>query len=127
MLNRNKDININLILKIEGGKKLMKKGVLILILICILIFFGLSGCIEESIIEGTGTVKYINIEGGFYGILSDTSFFGFKSLDPVNLPIDFKEDGLQVKFKAIILWNQMSFHMWGIMIKIIEIENLDQW
>ena len=104
----------------------MKKNILIIVIIFFLIFGGLSGCTQMSIIEGTGTVKYIDLEGGFYGIISDTSFFGFKSLDPINLPVKFQEDGLQVKFKARILWNQVSIHMWGLIVKIIEIEQLHE-
>ena len=103
----------------------MNKRLLIIGTIFLLIFGELSGCIQKSMIEGTGTITYIDLEGGFYGIISDTSFFGFKSLDPINLPIEFQEDGLRVKFKARILWNQVSFHMWGLIVKILEIERLD--
>lgn len=103
----------------------MNKHLLIIGTIFLLIFGGLSGCLQKSIIEGTGTIKYIDLEGGFYGIISDTSFFGFNSFDPINLPLEFQEDGLRVKFKARILWNQVSIHMWGLIVKIIEIEQLD--
>ncbi len=103
----------------------MNKRLLISVIILLLVFGGLSGCIQISIIEGTGTVKYIDLEGGFYGIISDTMFFGFKSLDPINLPVEFQEDGSRVKFKARILWNQVSIHMWGLIVKILEIERLD--
>ena len=102
----------------------MNKGLLIIGTIFLLIFCGLSGCIQKSIIEGTGTINYIDLEGGFYGIISDNSFYGFKSLDPINLPVEFQEDGLRVKFKARILWNRVSFHMWGLMVEILEIEQI---
>jgi len=100
----------------------MNKRFLIIVIILFLLFVGLNGCTHSYIIEGTGTVEYIDFEGGFYGIISDTSFFGFKYLDPINLPVEFQEDGLRVKFKARILWNQYGFHMWGLIVKIIEIE-----
>ena len=35
------------------------------------------------------------------------------------------EDGLRVKFKALVTFGQYSYHMWGTMIRILEIEKLD--
>jgi hypothetical protein len=84
----------------------------------------LSGCLEP-VIEGEGTIVYVEIEGGFYGIIFDTEFEKLKRLDPINLPSEFMEDGLPVRFKAKILRNYVSVHMWGVIVEIIEIERID--
>jgi len=101
-------------------KKMLVSIVLILFLSVIL-----SGCLEEYKIEDTGTIIICDFEGGFYGILSDDFHNGEKKFDPINLPSEFKEDGLRVKFKAIVSLFQYSFHMWGTIIVILEIEKLD--
>ena len=67
--------------------------------------------------SGTGEVKYIDIEGGFYGIVSNDG----RCYDPINLPSEFMNDGLQINFKVKILENQISFHMWGTLVEILEI------
>ncbi len=91
----------------------MKKRQLIVCIIVLFVLGGVSGCItnppEEKIpiVDGTGTIVYNDFEGGFYGIIEDE---GLK-LDPINLPLEFKEDGLQVKFKAILLHKVFSYHM----------------
>ncbi len=101
------------------------KKMLLGIVIVIVLSAVLSGCLEKQIIEGKGTIVYNDFEGGFYGIISDESYYGSNKLDPNNLPSEFKEDGLRVKFKVRVLLNKYSFHMWGLMVKILEIERLD--
>jgi len=71
-------------------------------------------------IHTTGTVTYIGIEGGFYGIIADDD----SHYDPLNLPEGFKTDGLRVIFSAIIKRDFFSFHMWGLVIEIIDIQLL---
>ncbi len=44
--------------------------------------------------------------------------------DPVNLDEEFQVDGLRVRFKARISESQVSSHMWGTIVEIIEIQNL---
>jgi hypothetical protein len=70
----------------------------------------------------TGTIKYIKLEGGFYGIISDDG----KHYDPLNLPVKYQKDGLKVKVKASLADNQASFHMWGTLINIISINAFHQ-
>ena len=86
------------------------------LLLFVLLFF--SAC-EESL-EQTGTIKYIELEGGFYGISGDDG----KNYDPVNLPQQFKEDNIRVRFKFRYSENQVSFHQWGTLIEILEIERI---
>ena len=71
-------------------------------------------------IVGTGTVVYISIEGGFYGIKADDG----KAYDPMNLPAEFRKDGLRVRFEAKELKGAASFHMWGIIVEIVHIQAL---
>lgn len=66
----------------------------------------------------TGTVRHVALEGGFYGIVAE----GGRRYDPVNLPDDFKQDGLSVICRARVLRDRASFHMWGQLIEIIEIQ-----
>ena len=95
----------------------MKKHLIISGIIFVLLIVGLSGC-NEKYVEGTGTIQYNDFEGGFYGIVGDDG----KYYDTINLPIEYEEDGLRVKYTLKILEDQMSFHMWGIVVEIIEIE-----
>jgi L-ascorbate metabolism protein UlaG (beta-lactamase superfamily) len=66
----------------------------------------------------TGQIKFLNIEGGFYGILADDG----QKFDPLNLPAQFKKDGLRVRFAVKVKEGMASFHMWG---KIVEIVNIE--
>jgi hypothetical protein len=68
----------------------------------------------------TGTVKHITLEGGFYGIIGDSG----ARYDPINMPKEFKIDGLRVRFTAKRQTGAVSFHMWGTLIEIISIEKL---
>jgi hypothetical protein len=96
-------------------------------LICLVVVAGAIACrtVSQPNKDGsdgwiTGTVKYIQLEGGFYGILGDQG----DRFDPVNLPESFKQDGFRVKFQMEKLPNQMSFHMWGKLVTITDIERL---
>ena len=71
-------------------------------------------------IQGTGTIRYIDLEGGFYGIIGDDQ----EHYDPINLPEAYKQDNVRVEYKARLAPNQMSDHMWGKIIYILEIEQL---
>jgi len=87
----------------------------------ILILFGLlslllSACPKEKTML-PGTVRYISVEGGFYGIVGDDG----KRYDPVNLSASFRENNLRVRFRGKILKDRVSFHMWG---ELFEIERI---
>ncbi len=70
-----------------------------------------------EIIEFTGTVLHVPLEGGFYGILSEHD----RKYDPVNLPESFRHDGMDIRLKARTLPGAVGFHMWGKRIEILEI------
>ena len=75
---------------------------------------------DPDILSSNGTVKYISLEGGFYGIITDAN----EPLDPVNLSKEFQKDGMRVTFSYKIKKDAASFHMWGQIIELIEIKEL---
>ncbi len=95
-------------------RKVLVVGMIILSTIVI------SGCLEKDIVIGSGVIKYIDLEGGFFGIISDDG----EKYDPLNLPNELKQDGLNVNFKIRIAKRQMSIHMWGTIVYILEIEKV---
>lgn len=95
---------------------------IMLLLFIIIISFELPGCTlrDEDIVEGKGTIIYLTFEGGFYGIVADNG----EHYDPINLPSEFEEDSLKVKFKGKKRDDLMSTHMWGQLIELIYIKKL---
>ncbi|MBM4160711.1 MAG: hypothetical protein FJ217_06400 [Ignavibacteria bacterium] len=82
----------------------------------------LGSCIneDEDTVKLTGTVIYVSLEGGFYGIRGDDG----KNYDPVNLSEEFRKEGLRIRFEARELKGQVSVHMWGVLIEIVSIQKL---
>lgn len=76
---------------------------------------------KQDIISETGTVKYIDLEGGFFGIIGDSG----KNYDPINLSEEFQKNNLRVGFDAKIREDMVSTHMWGTLIEIVRIEKLE--
>ena len=68
----------------------------------------------------TGTILHIPIEGGFYGLLADNG----TKYDPINLPEEYKQNGLRVKFYILQKKSMASIHMWGTIAEIVKIEKL---
>jgi inhibitor of cysteine peptidase len=94
----------------------MKKYLIAIFLISSAILF--SSC--EELYSSVGTVKYIGLEGGFWGIIGDDG----KKYDPINLPDEFKAEDLKVYFEYKIAEDQISFHMWGQLIEITKIRKI---
>lgn len=79
----------------------------------------LSACADdETLIDQTGKVLFIALEGGFYGIQGDDG----KNYDPVNLPPAFQKHDLLVRFTARERKDKVSIHQWGAIVEIITIE-----
>jgi hypothetical protein len=96
-------------------------------IICFALVLGAVGChgTSEPNKDASGrwikgTVKHIELEGGFYGILTDRG----DKINPVDLPDTFKQDGLAVRFRMKRLSDQVSFRMWGTLATITDIERL---
>ena len=87
-----------------------------------------TGCspktqVKEQVFDGliiTGTVKFVEIEGGFYGILGDDG----EKYNPVNLAPDYRVDGMRVKAGISIQKDAVSIQMWGTLIRINQIQAL---
>jgi hypothetical protein len=61
------------------------------------------------LLEFTGTVTYIEVEGGFYGIITDQG----EKFKPLFLDDLLKQEGLRVRVTAVLRPNMMGFHQWG--------------
>jgi hypothetical protein len=88
----------------------------------VLVLIGASALVtqlvnNDGLIHGKGTVKYLGFEGGFYGIVGDNG----KNYDPINMPQEFKVEGLRVHFTAN-LTEHNTFHMWGYGVELLSIE-----
>lgn len=80
-------------------------------------------CGGGDTVEGTGTIRYLDVEGGFYGIVADDG----SNYDPINLACDFavfQEDGLRITFEGEIRDDLDSVHMWGTIIELTAVEKL---
>lgn len=79
-----------------------------------------SVTVNGDIVSGTGTVRYFDLEGGFYAIRGDDE----RVYDPINLAAEFRRDPLRIRFRARIRNDLGSFHMVGPVVEILEIERL---
>ena len=76
-----------------------------------------AGGTVQTTMPFKGTVVFMDLEGGFYGIESEDGERYF----PINLPVIFREDGLRVAFDMRIRTDVMTTVMWGTTVEIIEI------
>jgi hypothetical protein len=74
------------------------------------------GSVREREISSNGTIRFIDLENGFFGIKADT---GDEYL-PVNLNTSYEIDGLRVFFSAYPA-NVSTIAMWGTPIRLITI------
>ncbi len=63
----------------------------------------------------TGRVHFVDIEGGFWGIVAENG----RCYDPINLPARLQREGLRARFTLRALRNQFNSHMWGMMVNIV--------
>lgn len=71
-------------------------------------------------IRATGTVRRLDLEGGFWGIIADDG----RKFDPMGLDARFQKEGLRVRFEATPETDMISTRMWGTMVRITRIEAL---
>jgi hypothetical protein len=67
-----------------------------------------------------GTVRYQDINGGFWGIIADDAY----PWRPENMPQDLEKEGLRIRVWAVESEDDMSIFMWGTPIIIEEYETL---
>ena len=75
---------------------------------------------EMAGISGTGTIRFLEFEGGFYGIVADNG----RRYDPGTLQQKFRKDGLRVKFVVRERVGVMSIRMWGTPVELVSLEAL---
>ena len=76
---------------------------------------------QPELVDGiVGVVTYMDLEGGFYGILGDDGGKYF----PINLGVEFREDGLRVRFTMKERKDIMTTTMWGTTIEVTGMERM---
>ena len=74
---------------------------------------------DDGTIQGTGTIRYLDLEGGFYGLVAEDG----TKYDPSPLPDSLQEDGLRVRFR-VQEKDIMTTRMWGTPVEMLEIERI---
>lgn len=67
----------------------------------------------------TATVQYVDLEGGFWGLVGDNG----ESYEPIDMPADMQRDGLHCSV-TVSFPDVMTTRMWGVPVKIIRFEIL---
>jgi hypothetical protein len=73
--------------------------------------------VTGDVIRGTGTVRFMTLEGGFFAIHGDDGIV----YDPMNLPAAFRRDGTRVRFEARIRRDLGGIHMVGPIVEVLSI------
>ncbi len=74
--------------------------------------------LKETGKTGTGVIIYEELEGGFFGILSDDG----QRFIPDSLPSDLRINGTRVIFSLREKPDTMSVHMWGMPASIVSVQ-----
>ena len=85
-----------------GKNQQVMKPIAIIVSFASIAFILACGCTmpaeNPNEVSGSGTVVYIDLEGGFYGIVSEDG----KEYLPLNLPPQYQENGISVVFEGVI-------------------------
>jgi len=82
-----------------------------------------SGCItangqDEGQISGNGTITYVDLEGGFYGIVGDD---GNRYL-PLDLGREHQVDGMRVAYTVELEKDTTTIQQWGTPVRVVSLE-----
>ena len=80
-----------------------------------------AGAKAADVFMATGTVVFIDLEGGFWGIMADDGH----RYDPGKLANDFRKEGLRVQMQGRVRTGAVSLRMWGQPIEVLSIKRLD--
>ncbi|KDE55778.1 hypothetical protein EI28_04550 [Methanoculleus sp. MH98A] len=72
-------------------------------------------------VAANGTITFVDLEGGFYGIVTDDG----RNFLPRNLPAEYRRDGLLVQFSADVQDDAAGIQMWGTPVEIRSIEVIE--
>ena len=75
---------------------------------------------DPTLITGSGTIRHLDLEGGFWGIVADDS----TRYDPGSLDERFQHDGMRVRFDLRKSEGQMSFRQWGTLVTVVRLDPL---
>ena len=78
---------------------------------------GAKGSSSTETVQITGTVAFVNLEGGFFALQGDDG----STYTPINLPEGFRKDGLKIKALVRPRPDAMSIHMVGSLVEIVDI------
>jgi len=78
----------------------------------------LSAQAEMKQLSFIATVQYMNLEGGFFGLVSKEG----KHWLPINLKKEFQQHGAVIKVKGNAIKGMMTIQQWGIPFSITDIE-----
>jgi hypothetical protein len=83
--------------------------------------FGCRTPVDPNLVQVNGTVRYYNLEGGFWAVRGDDSV----TYDPYGaMPAAFLRDGLRVRLRAEIETGVAGTHQVGPIIKILSIASI---
>ena len=71
-------------------------------------------------VKGTGMITYLEMEGGFFGIKTDSG----AHYRPLDLSEKYRRHGLRIRFCLNPVQGSMGFHMWGTPVEVISVEPL---
>ena len=77
----------------------------------------------EDVVSGVATVRYLDLEGGFYGLVADADSARY---NPSNLESEYQQDGLRVRFRAQLQEGMMTTQQWGRPIEILDVTTLEE-
>lgn len=75
---------------------------------------------DGDLVTGTGTVRWYIFEGGFFAIAGDDG----TTYDPIQLPAEFRTDGVRVRFRARMRNDLVGVHMAGPIVEVLEVSRL---
>jgi len=79
---------------------------------------GASAEVDKKQMSFTATVKYMNLEGGFFGLVSKEG----KHWLPMNLKKEFHQDGAVINVSGSAVEGMMTIQQWGKPFSITHIE-----
>ncbi|WP_256870978.1 hypothetical protein [Shewanella sp. Scap07] len=78
--------------------------------------------LSKGVIMNQGTVRYLNLEGGFWGIITDDG----RKILPENLPSEHRKDGLRLSFSSKEVKGMMTIQQWGTLSTLDNIKVIGQ-